>query len=79
MKTYLFELAYLGVTAFIHSFIHCKPRGYSTRNHFNMHVQDSDATLARHIARFDAIATSCGSAMPWQSLNRLLIRYWIRV
>ena len=32
----------------------------STRNHFNTHVHHSDATLTRHIARFDAITTSCG-------------------
>ena len=51
---------------------------YSTINHFNTHVHDSDATLARHIARFDAIATSCGSATPWQSLNRLSLGYWIK-
>ena len=44
----------------------------STRNHFKTtQAHDSDATLARHIARFAAIATSCGSATPWQSLNRL--------
>ena len=37
----------------------------------NTHVHDSDATLARHIARFDAIATSCGSVTPCQSVNML--------
>ena len=48
---------------------------YNTRNHFNTHVHDSDATLARHIARSDAIATSCGSASLWQSLNRAA--HWV--
>ena len=43
---------------------------FSTRNHLNTHVHDSDAILACHVARFDAIPTSCGSASPWQSLNR---------
>ena len=43
---------------------------YSTINHLNTHVHDSEATLAHHVARFDAIATSCSSATPWQSLNR---------
>ena len=50
---------------------------YSTINHFNTHVHDSEATLARHVARFDAIATSCGSATPWQSLNRLFVGHCI--
>ena len=50
---------------------------YSTINHLNMHVHDSEATLARHVARFDAIATSCGSATPWQSLNRLSVGHCI--
>ena len=37
-----------------------------------MQVHDSDVTLVRHIERFDAsVATSCGGATPWQSLNRL--------
>ena len=40
-----------------------------------MQVHDSDATLACHIVRFAAIATSCGSTTPWQSLNRLPIGY----
>ena len=50
---------------------------YSTINHLNTHVHESEATLARHVARFDAIATSCGSATPWQSLNRLPVGYCI--
>ena len=50
---------------------------YSTINHLNTHVHDSEATLARHVARFDAIATSCGSATPWQSLNRLFVGHCI--
>ena len=50
---------------------------YSTIHHLNTHVHDSEATLARHAARFDAIATSCGSATPWQSLNRLSVGYGI--
>ena len=50
---------------------------YSTINHLNTHVHDSEATLVRHVARFDAIATSCGSATPWHSLNRLPVGYCI--
>ena len=50
---------------------------YSTINHLNTHVHDSEATLARHVARFDAIATICGSATPWQLLNMLPVRYCI--
>ena len=34
---------------------------YSTIHHLNTQVHDSDANLARHIARFDAITTRCGS------------------
>ena len=46
---------------YIHLFI-VNPEGsmvqqYSTINHLNTHVHDSEATLARHVARFDAIAT----------------------
>ena len=38
---------------------------YSKRNHLNAHVHDSEATLAGHVARFNAITTSCGSATTW--------------
>ena len=31
--------------------------------------------MIHHIERLDAIATSCGSATPWQSLNRLPVGY----
>ena len=51
---------------YIHIFIHFKPRGF-----YGTIV----VTLARHIARFAAIATSCGSGTPWQSLKRLLVGY----
>ena len=66
---------------YIHLFI-ANPEGsmvqqYSTRNHLNTHVHDREATLARLVARFDAIATSCGIATPWQSLNRLPVGYCI--
>ena len=47
------------------------------QSHLNKPVHDSDATLAHLIARFDAIATSCGSETPQQSLNRLPVWYWI--
>ena len=45
-------------------FIYCKPQGfYDTlalqENHLKMQVDDSDATLACRIKRFDDIATSC--------------------
>ena len=47
-----------------------------TRYHLKRNlVHNRDATLARHIERLDAIATSCGSATPWQSLNRLPAGY----
>ena len=59
----------LSVINYIHTFIHCKPRGfYGTivvqEITLKTQVHDSDATLACHIARFDAIDTSCGSATP---------------
>ena len=45
-----------------------------TRYHLKRNlVHNRDATLARHIERLDAIATSCGSATPW--LNRLPAGY----
>ena len=47
-----------------------------TRYHLKRNlVHNRDATLARHIERLDAIATSCDSATPWQSLNRLPVGY----
>ena len=47
-----------------------------TRYHLKRNsVHNRDATLARHIERLGAIATSCGSATPWQSLNRLPVGY----
>ena len=69
------------LSVYIHTFIHYKPRGFYDTIVVQeivtqkMQVHDSDATLARHIVRFDAIATSCGSATPWQSLNRLPVGY----
>ena len=53
---------------FLHTFIHCKPRGlYGTivvqEIITKTQVHDSDATLARHIARFDAMTESDTSVM----------------
>ena len=61
---------------------HCKPQCSMVHQCYKKslkktQVHDSGVTLTRHIKRFDAIATSCVSATPWQSLNRLPVGYWI--
>ena len=66
---------YKYIRTYIHLFI-VNPtilNNCSSKNHQSK--RQVHATLARHIARFDAIATRFDGATPWQSLNRLSVGY----